>query len=674
MLSTETRAPSALHPLAPLSKSEMELATAILKADARVNGAHRFVTVELNEPDKPAVLGYAQGSRTDSRPESRPERQAFAVLLDRATGHCIEAVVSLDSGSVASWRAIEGVQPSIMPDEFVECEAAVKSCPEFIEALRKRGVDDANLAMVDPWSAGAYDTDPPEDAGRRLTRALVWVRSDPTDNAYARPVQNLVVVVDLNAMEVVRVEDYGVVPLPPESGNWTRNHIHETRTDLKPLEVVQDEGPSFSVDGHLVRWQNWQFRIGFTPREGVVLHTIGYEDGGRLRPIVYRASLSDMVVPYGAPDETGFRKNAFDIGEYGIGLLANSLTLGCDCLGHIRYFDAHMTDSAGRISTIENAICLHEEDNGILWKHTDWRTGDVEVRRSRRLVVSFISTVGNYEYAFYWNFYQDGSLELEVKLTGIANTTAVNPGEQTAHGVEIAPQLIAPYHQHIFNARLDMSVDGQNNSVYEVNSTRTPRGDGNPHGNAFTAERALFESELDAGRLCNLATSRYWRIANDSVPNRLGDAVGYRLLPGENCVPFADDDAAIIRRAGFLTKHLWVTPREERERYAAGDYPNQRRDGDGLPEWTGADRRIADTDVVVWYTFGHTHIPRMEDWPVMPAHKMGFMLKPDGFFDRNPALDLPPSPESHPCACDGSSCACGHSSNGPISVDRGCHC
>ena len=231
MLDAKTSAPAAIHPLEPLSKAEMELATATLKADARVNGAHRFVSVELNEPSKPSVLGYANGSR----PKSRPGREAFAVLLDRATGHCIEAVVSLngaDSASVASWRALEGVQPAIMPDEFAECEAAVKSCPEFIEALRKRGVDDPSLAMVDPWSAGAYDTDPPEDAGRRLTRALIWMRSDPSDNAYARPVQNLVVVVDLNAMEVVRVEDYGVVPLPPEPGNWTRKHV--TRNPNRP--------------------------------------------------------------------------------------------------------------------------------------------------------------------------------------------------------------------------------------------------------------------------------------------------------------------------------------------------------------------------------------------------------------------------------------------------------
>ena len=641
---------AAVHPLEPLSKAEVESAVATVKADPRMTGTSRFVTVTLNEPAKQMVLDYTPGRAV--------EREAFVILLDNASGECVEALVSLTQSAITSWRLLEGVQPAIMLDEFVECEEAVKRSPEFLEALRKRGVTDVDLVMVDPWSAGAYGVEPEEDKGKRLSRALAWVRSDPTDNGYARPLEGVVAVVDLNKMEVLRVEDHGVVPLPPEPGNWTRNHITQTRTDLKPLEINQGEGPSFAVDGHEIRWQKWHLRIGFTPREGLVLYTVGYEDQGKIRPILYRASLSDMVVPYGDPSEASFRKNAFDIGEYGIGQLANSLTLGCDCLGEIQYFDAHMVNSRGRVSTIKNAVCLHEEDSGILWKHTDWRTEEVEVRRSRRLVVSFVSTVGNYEYGFYWNFYQDGTLELEVKLTGVANTTALMPGEKPKYGTEVAPQLNAPYHQHIFNARLDMCLDGEDNSVYEVNAERLPRGNGNPHGNAFVAEHTLFEREKDAQRLCNMTSSRYWKVVNPAVRNRMDQPVGYRLLPAENAVPFAHDDAAVIKRAGFLTRHLWVTPYRAGEKYAAGDYPNQRADDDGLPKWTEANRPIADTDVVVWYTFGHTHIPRPEDWPVMPVHRIGFMLKPDGFFDSNPAMDLPPSELHASCSHTGEGSCC----------------
>ena len=302
------------------------------------------------------------------------------------------------------------------------------------------------------------------------------------------------VVVDLNRKEVLRVEDFGVVPLPPRPGNWTRAYLKETRGDLKPLLVSQPSGPGFVVDGYQVKWQKWAFRIGFNPREGLMLHTIGY-DG---RPILYRASIAEMVVPYADPKESAYRKNAFDLGEYGIGMMANSLAVGCDCLGTIHYLDGHFADSKGRDVTIRNAICLHEEDAGMLWKHTDWRTNQTEVRRSRRLAVSMIATVGNYDYGFYWYFYQDGSIQMEVKLTGIMNTTALEPGEKARYGTEVAPRLLAPNHQHFFNARLDFAVDGEENTVYEVNTQSVPSGPDNPHGNAFTAKRRRCSKEADA--------------------------------------------------------------------------------------------------------------------------------------------------------------------------------
>lgn len=419
---------------------------------------------------------------------------------------------------------------------------------------------------------------------------------------------------------------------------------------MKPLEIIQPEGSSFKVDGHHVYWQKWHFRIGFNPREGLVLHTIGYEDQGKIRPLIYRASLAEMVVPYAEKRGNHYRKNAFDVGEYGIGMLANSLKLGCDCLGEIHYFDAFVHTSRGEVMEIENAICMHEEDYGILWKHWDWRTGHTEVRRSRRLVVSFIASVGNYEYGFFWYFYQDGTLQYEVKLTGILNTSAVLPGEIPQHGTLLAPQLEAQVHQHFFNVRLDMNVDGQNNSVYEVNTEAVPMGADNPHGNAFFAKSTLLATEQEAQRLIDPFIGRYWKIANPSVHNSIGQPVAYKLMPGENVLPFAHPDSTLMKRAGFITKHLWVTPYHPEENYPAGNYPNQNPGGEGLPTWTQANRSIDNTDVVVWYTFGAHHVPRPEDWPVMPVAYCGFMLKPVGFFEANPAIDVPPSaPKNGSC-------------------------
>ncbi len=619
------------HALDPLEPEEIGIAVATVKKEHRLSENFRFVTVALNEPPKERILHPRAGDQ--------PSREAFLVLLDTPSGTGYEAVVNILTRKVVRFEALPaGVQPSITLDEFVEVEQAARQSPAFQQALKKRGINDPSLVMVDAWSAGHYGNEPAEDRGKRLTRALCWVRSEPNDNGYARPIEGLVVIVDLARKEVVRIEDYGDVPLPPKDGNWARSYTAPARSGLKPLGVSQPEGSSFTVTGHEVRWQKWTFRVGFNPREGLVVQMVAY-DG---RPILYRGSIAEMLVPYADPKESSYRKNAFDLGEYGVGMLANSLALGCDCLGTIRYFDGHMTDSRGRLVTIKNAICLHEEDAGMLWKHTDWRTNQSEVRRSRRLAVSMVATVGNYEYGFYWYFYQDGSIQLEVKLTGIVNTMALKPGEKARYGTEVAPRLNAPYHQHFFSARLDLDIDGEDNSAIEVNTHALPHGPDNPHDNAFVAEATPLLKEAQAQRLTNPQSARFWRIANSTRKNAVEAPVGYRLSPGESAVSFAQPGAAILNRAAFITKNFWVTPYRPEERFPSGDYPNQNPGGDGLSRWTRADRSIAETDLVVWYTFGQTHIPRVEDWPVMPVASAGFFLRPDGFFDGNPALDLPP--------------------------------
>jgi primary-amine oxidase len=638
-MTSTTMAPTAIaHPLDPLGAAEIERAWQVLGTERAPGPQSRVIFIVLHEPDKKVVLGHRSGDRV--------ERAAYVVYVDSATGHTCEAVVSLSRGRVESWAHVPGAQPAIVLDEFVECEAAVRADPRWQEAMRRRGVTDFSLTMVDSWSAGNFGF--AGEDGCRLVRALTWVRRHADDNGYARPVANLLTLVDLNAMKVIRVEDGGVVALPPEDANYSPE-VAGSRTDLKPIEIRQAEGPSFEVRGHELTWQKWRMRIGFTPREGLVIHTVSYTDGGRERPVLYRASIADMVVPYGDPRPTYFHRNAFDVGEYGIGTLANALENGCDCLGEIRYLDAVVNDSRGRAVTLPNAVCIHEEDDGILWKHFDWRRGHGEVRRSRRLVVSFIATVGNYEYGFYWHFYQDGTIELKVKMTGIISNGAEPPGVKPPWGELVAPQVYGPIHQHFFNARLDMMVDGLQNSVYEVNTVADPPGPDNPHHNAFRAEATLLPSEAQAARVIDPLRGRFWKIVNPSVRNRLGEPVGYKLMPGDNVLPFAGAEASVTKRAAFMTRHLWVTRYDPRERYAAGDYPNQHAGGAGLPAYVKDDAPLSDTDLVVWYTFGSHHIVRPEDWPVMPVMAIGFMLKPAGFFDRNPGLDVP-APTPHCCA------------------------
>ncbi|HZU14316.1 MAG TPA: primary-amine oxidase [Chloroflexota bacterium] len=625
------------HPLDPLSSEEVTSAVAITRADGRFRevAAHtRFVSVSLHEPAKESVLAGGVSPR-----------EAFIILLDRARETTYELVVSLTSQSVASWREVRGIQPAFLMSEEVACEQAVKNDPRFLEAMSKRGLTDLSDVIIDPVPAGNFGY--PDEEGLRLARATAYLRRSPDDNWWAHPIGGVVALVDLHKMQVLNVEDRGVVPIPPESGNYDVASAAPPRSDLKALEITQPDGPSFTVRGWQVEWQRWHIHVGFTPREGLVLHTVGYEDGGRVRPILYRAAVSEMVVPYGDPSRSHYFRSFFDAGENGIGASANSLTRGCDCLGEIYYFDAALADDVGELVELPHAICMHEEDYGVLWRHSDWRTDRTEVRRSRRLVISSFSTIGNYDYGFFWYFYQDGTIQFEVKLTGILQMGAISSDEIPQHGTLVAPGLNAMYHQHYFNLRLDMDIDGTANSVYEVHSESVPPGPENPFGNAFVARRTLLSTEQEARQLIDPLAARSWEIVNPAVQNGLGRPVAYRLIPGDNVVPFAQPDSAVIKRAGFITSHLWVTPYTPGERYAAGDYPSQHPGGAGLPEYVAADRAIDNTDVVVWYTFGHHHIPRPEDWPIMPAAYAGFLLKPFGFFDRNPSLDVPPPTACH---------------------------
>jgi primary-amine oxidase len=633
-------APPVLHPLAPLSGDEITAAREIVGASGRAAvpaDALRFAYVGLCDPPKDLVRAFDRGEKVDV------DRRVRIVLLEGPVADVTEVIVSVTRGEVDRWEVVRDVRPPLQIEESIHVLAALHDNAEWNAALDRRGVVDRSLVQIDPWPAGTFAL--AHEEGRRITRCIAFLRESPDDNGYARPLEGLMAFVDMGRGEVLEVVDLGVVPLPPKSGSYYPEDNGPLRTDLKPLEITQPEGPSFEVDGNLVRWQKWSLRLGMDPLEGLVLYTVGYEDGGRVRPILFRASVSEMVVPYGSPDPLHAWKSAFDAGEWGLGRMANSLTLGCDCLGEIRYFDDVWADEKGKPRTRANAICLHEEDYGILWKHVDMVSGRTEVRRSRRLVVSSIATVGNYEYGFYWYFYLDGTLQLEVKLTGIMSTMAVADGDAGDHAKMVAPGLAAPYHQHMFNVRLDIEVDGPDNAVYEVDaaSSGAPGTPENPWGNVFGTTATLLESELAARRDVDPSRSRTWRIANRSARNGVGESTAYKLLPASTPTLLAHPDSSVGRRAAFATHNLWVTPFEPEERRAAGDYPNQHLGGAGLPEWTAQDRPIVDTDVVLWHTFGVTHIPRPEDWPVMPVEYTGFTLVPFGFFDRNPALDVPPS-------------------------------
>jgi primary-amine oxidase len=631
------------HPLDPLSADEIMRAAAVLRRERGLTDRWRFASIELREPAKAVLAEFTPGAAIT--------REARVVMWNRDDGRTYRAIVSLSSDNVVSWEHQPGVQPNITGDEVEEADEAMRAEPRVIAALARRGITAIDRVLIEAWAYGG-ELVPEQYRGRRLAWADVWYRASDDGAPYAHPVSGLHVILDLNTMELLEIEDDGRTDdMPGVMGEYLPQLVpsQQPRADIKPLEITQPEGASFRLDGNLLEWQKWSLRIGFNYREGLVLHTVGYADGGRVRPIAHRMSFAEMIVPYRDPSPDHYRRTAFDIGEWGLGFMTTSLELGCDCLGEISYLDAVLHNSHGEPVTIRNAICIHEEDSGVLWKHVDPRTG-AETRRQRRLVVSSHVTVGNYEYLTYWRFYQDGNIECEVRATGLMVTTSIPEGQATpATGSLVDERTYAPFHQHFIVARLDLDVDGEPNTVLATESQAPPIGPENPHGLALVQRRTPLLNEQDGIQDYNWGTQRAWTVVNRNVHNRLGTPVGYKLVPGGSFPAMIAPESPARRRAEVIGHTLWVTPFDAEERWPCGEFVVQSSADSGLPKWTAGNRSIEDTDIVLWYVFGIHHITRPEEWPIMSVDTVSFWLKPVGFFDRNPALDVPASPGHHAC-------------------------
>lgn len=656
----------AQHPLDPLNAGEISTVRDVLK-DAGLMTEHiRMAMLLPVDPTKATLAKWKPGKSF--------ERKAIVTLLDRSDATHTEVIVSISKQKVVKQTVLpntpERGQAAVTMEEFFEVGDIVKANPEWRASMERRGYAKyIDTAFCSPLAPGYFE-DEVEDQGRRYLRSLTYLVPNEGDSPWAHPVEGLIVKVDMTKREVFKVYDNPEAAASPmEHGNYSIDVQGPVRTSLKPIDITMPEGPSFSVNGNEVQWENWKMHVGFNSREGLVLSNISFADKGEDRPVLTRASVPEMVVPYGDVDETRYWVSYFDAGEYLLGRCANPLTLGCDCLGVIHYFDGFVNDDMGNPVKLDQVICMHEEDYGIQWKHTDLE--DVpDTRRSRRLVVSYFSTVGNYDYGFFWYFYLDGSIQVEAKATGVVFAGSGIPGAANPHNTEMAPGLLAPIHQHIFSARLDVAIDGEDNTLHEIEAVGIPTGPLNPRGNAFTWSNTQLKNELDAQRMANGLASRVWEVRSASRKNYTGQPTAYWLIPEGKAVLMAQPDSSVYARANFATKHLWGTQFKAGELYPAGDYPSQSSGWQGLPTWTKANRSLDGEDIVLWHQFGPTHIVRTEDWPVMPVDYSGFWFKPHGFLDQNPTMDLPEDARSAgamgeagcctsgTCGCCTTSCNC----------------
>ncbi len=633
ILGSSTSQAVVTHPLDSLTGDEIRAAAAIVRQAVDQLDTLRIEIIELHEPERAVVRAFKT-----SDPITRQAR-VNVYWVGQIGVHAF--IVSLTDGTVLSQTQHPTVRPTIQLEEFLELEQAVKTHPDFLAACHRRGIANPEQVCVDPWSAGSLPG--AEEHDKHISYAFCWLRAAEGDNQYAHPIEGLNPVIDIKNTRVLRIEDNGDTPIPANLANYTEGANGTPRDDLKPIDVQQPDGVSFTIDNRCIKWHDWNIQVGFNAREGLTLHNISFAE----RSVLYRAALAEMVVPYGSPLPNHARKSVFDIGEYGIGKLCNSLALGCDCLGVIHYMDALMSDIHGEPMKIDNAICIHEEDDGILWKHFDFRTENTEVRRARRLVISTIATVGNYEYGSYWYFHLDGSIEFEMKATGIINTAACVPGTAQKYGIEVAPGVVGQIHQHLFCAKLDMAVDGDRNSVVECDTIVEPEGPDNPYGNAFYQRETLLPEQC--GRQRDPDAERYWKFISSDAKNAMGRPTAYKLEPTGSVRSFVRPDSPTGKRMAFTYNHLWVTAEDAHQRYPAGEFVNQSVGSDGVAIWAAEPRSIEAVPLVAWPVFGINHMPRLEDYPVQPVVRTGFSLHPVGFFDRNPALDLPAKTNGASC-------------------------
>ncbi len=607
------------HPLDPLSKAEIGNAVALLRAAGDADDGTQYAYVGLDEPGKGAVLAWRAGAPIT--------RKAFVVA--RRQGRVFEGVVDLIAKKVARWEPVPGAESAILPPEMNEARQIVRADPGWRAALQARGFDaaspDLNCAVM---AAG-----PPADAGeqgRRLVRLTCYDAAGGR-NVWSRPIEGLVAVVDLDAHTVLRIIDRQRVPLGEERGDFA---------SASPAGAAPARSYPFVRSGNSITWRNWSFHYRMDPRTGLVISLLRYADQGRERMVLYRGSLSEMFVPYMDPDPAWTARAFMDVGENGVGALSLPLHAGVDCPANAAMLDAVLADSAGAARERRGVICLFEREGDMpLWRHAETANGTYAGRAAHELVMRMIPTLGNYDYVIDWVLTEWGAIRIEVGATGIDQVKAVaaqsmvdpSAAADTAYGTLIAPGRVGVNHDHFFSFRLDLDIDGPLNRLVERRLVTQPR-EGERPGLWRVAERVV-EGEGPLGIDAH-AGKVSWRIENPTVTSRLGQHPGYQVRGDHMSAVLVTPDDPRQRRAAFAAAPLWVTAYDPAELYAAGPYPNQNPAAAGLPAYAARHRPVDGADLVLWGTLGFHHIPRPEDWPLLPTMRHSLTLTPNGFFDR----------------------------------------
>jgi primary-amine oxidase len=622
-------------PLDALTGAEIDRAVAILKAGKHATKDSRYPGITLLESPKAAVLAWHPGQPF--------ERRARATFLNG--DRLFEATVNLTSGAVEDVREVKDRQSAILFEEFLGASDVVKTDPRWRAAMRKRGYTKYDQIICAPLTVGPVIDE--RYRGLRLLNVPCFDKSGATNNVYGRPIENLLAVVDVRKRKVLDVIDLGVVPVPRTVPSHAYDPAKSTRQPTKPVNIVSPQGHNFTINGSNVSWDKWNFHLRVDKRLGPVISRISYLDGNQPRQVAYQINTSEMFVPYMDPTPTWAYRAYMDIGEYGFGALASPLKPGSDCPVNARFLDATISDDHGKPLTLKNVVCIFERDTGDpLWRHYEFFTESLESRPNVDLVVRMAPEVGNYDYLLDFVFNRSGEIEVRVGAYGIDATKAVaartmadaTAKDDTRYGTLIAPNLVGTNHDHFMSFRVDLDVDGQDNRLVMDRFVPRPVQDNPLRRSRWDVERSVIDREqaLDPGH-----DSAWYRVESRDRRNAMGNPTSFQVALGHSDTSLLSADEPQQQRASFSRTPLWVTRYNPDESFAAGVYPNQNRNVEGLPMFVGNHEPIRDQDLVMWVTVGFRHQTRAEDWPAMPGLWHSFKLRPFNFFDRNPGLDVP---------------------------------
>lgn len=617
------------HPLDSLSADEIRATVAALRSAGAASPETRFAHVRLDPPDKARAW--------DWRSFQPGPRRARVVM--RTGTRVTEALVDTATGKVLKIAPRPGVQTAIVPDDWLLAITLVKADPRWIAGIKRRGLNPLGEIFCDALSVG---TSAPGDM-RRLVRVPCY-DARATNNVYGRPIEGLMALVDLDARRVVEVADRGIVPVSTADPSLEQERQPSTRAAMKPVLNSSPAGRNFVIDGSMIRWGAFSLHLSFDQRVGPIVSTVQYVDKGRERRVLYQGHVSEMFVPYMDADPNWSFRSYMDAGEYGFGTLASRLIPGADCPTGAQFLSVTMADHSGKPQLSPDVMCLFERNTTVpTWRRSEIVTGSHEARQDIELVIRTIPSVGNYDYIYDWVFNLKGEIRIDMGATGIAAakgveaTSAQDYGEPR-QGELVGRNLTAPYHDHFLSFRLDMDVDGSANRLV---GDRLVRHDIPAAGNL---RRSLWSRVSTTEPLEMSAPPshepRSWRVESATNRNGLGQLTSYEITGGHEATSLLGADDPRQRRANFSSRALWVTVAKPEELYAAGDYPNQSRGGEGLQKFLNREK-IDGADLVLWATMGFHHVTRPEDWPVLSTVRHSLTLRPSRFFDRNPAMNLP---------------------------------